>query len=407
MADVNDTKYIGHQLVARYGEVWIKNFPKIMLHISTFINDRQNILSTKNYGKRLIYTQADANRFYEAAGVDEKEVIQVIKECKNINHSINDQTNPLYNVLFILASFYDANADVLKKYLKPGSTLIPGDFVRFYLGLRIYSICQRQIFKNFEPKEEIVEYTLEHINNKFHINKYNNLYDYINNFVETNGKETDCLKIDFKDPIDVHIYQWCSKLIKRLKEMLKNLFRATQENYNKKNKIVVEDIQATNEEGKKFFTTNTNVSNTIEILSNKVLMNFIQETSIRDNLVTVACKKSSNISKVKVKILLNDIKTSKDNVLMTRIIKDILSYWIISLNRDSNSIHSEDFIKKSAIAYSISNTNDIFVIDLKETLLEIITKYYSQYTATESKTTINSFKQAVFLYMVFYISSTC
>ena len=104
-------------------------------------------------------------------------------------------------------------------------------------------------------------------------------------------------------------------------------------------------------------------------------------------------------------MLLNSIKNSKDNKLLTAIIKDVLSYWIISLKQSVESIHSMNFIKKCSSAYSISNTYDVFISDLKIRLSDIIINYGSDYIDTEKKTTLNSFKQAVYLYLVFYISS--
>ena len=64
-----------------------------------------------------------------------------------------------------------------------------------------------------------------------------------------------------------------------------------------------------------------------------------------------------------------------------------------------------NFIKKLTAAYSISNTYDIFISDLKKRLNDIIVKYGSDYIDTEKRSTLNSFKQAVYLYLVFYISS--
>ena len=90
---------------------------------------------------------------------------------------------------------------------------------------------------------------------------------------------------------------------------------------------------------------------------------------------------------------------------MSIIIKDIVSYWIISLQQDVRTVHSIDFIKRCSSAYAISNTYDVFISDLKEKLNVLVTKYSSDYIDTEKRSTLNSFKQVVFLYMVFYISS--
>lgn len=394
--------YIGFNLIQKYGDLWITNLPKILNVIGTFINNRQNILSTRDYGERLIYTTSDQNKIYEAAGVDEKDLIEIVNSSPNLNHKIPDQMNPLYNLLFIMASFYGSKKEYISKHLKV-SVDVEG-IVRLYLGFRIYSICQRQIF-HYSPRKAVVAYTLDHLTNRFVISKYSNLYDLIEEFVNTNGKETEKLKINMENPIDIHIYGWNTKLISRFKSLLKYLYRETEKNNQAGNYNTDEDIQVTNKESdKKFFIVNTNSSNTIEVLTNKVLTNFIQESEIRTDIVNVACKKA-NVNPVKIKKILEKIRNGTDKTLLIRLIKDILSYWIISLNKDVQSIHSGAFVKKVAISYSISNTNDIFVTDLKDVLYDILLKYAEEYLATGgSKTKVNSFKQSIFLYMVLYIA---
>ena len=391
--------YIAYNLFQIYGEEWIKNFPRIIIHISKYINDRQEILSTRNYGTKLFYTTADENRFYDSAGIDVNVVKGLVNSSKTIVH-VPDATNPLYVSLYCLAGFYDRNQKILEKFM-PKEKFHAGNFIRFYLTLRIYSICQRQSFP-YPPKDNLVEYTLDHLNNRFDFAKINNIYEWLDNMTLSNNQ---ALELDFKNPKDVDVNAWVSKIVKRCKSALHNLYRETEKNRLNGAGNTIEDIQAENEDGKKWFTISTSTSNTIEVLCNKILTTFVQETNIRENLMKVACKKANNVSKVKTAMVLKQIRESKDHVLLSRIIRDILSYWIISLNKESSSIHSTEFIKKCSIAYSISNTNDPFIIDLKKTLAEIMSKYSSVYMETESKTSLNSFKQATFLYMVFYISS--
>ena len=401
---ITDKSYIFNKMIERYGETWLKTFPQVVMMVSKYINDRQDILSTRNYGKHIIFTEADKNRFYQAAGIDdEKEVIQIINDSPNIDHKIPDQVNPIYNVLYVMFCFYHQNHNLLIKQVK-NKNINPSELLQFFLGLRVWSICQRQIFPH-EPRQLVVDYTLEHLTMKYVLIKYNNLYDFILGFVKLNFKDTDKISFNLDKPVDVNIYQYINKLIGRFKSLLKNLFRATQVNGSQNNVNLEEDIQASNKEtGKSFFVVNSNVSNTIEIICNKIVTNFIQEPVIRMNLVKVACKKSQS-STEKVRIILTDIRTSKDNELLTRVIRDILSYWIVSLTKDSSSIHSVEFIKRCSIAYSISNTSDPFIIDLKDTLLTILNKYSSRYVTTASKTSVNGFKQSVFLYLVLYISA--
>lgn len=401
MSEELDRHYIYNNIVEKYGEAFIRNFPKIANHISEFINQRSDVLQTKNVGKRLVYTKTIENDFFEVAGVDRDEIIKIVSNSPNIPYKYNDEKEPIYNILLILSSFYEDHQKEMEKIY--GTRIQAHLFVRIYLGMRIYSICQRQIFK-YEPDEKIMEYTINNsLNNRFKLAKFENLYRFIEYYVTSNNNDGKQVK-DFKNIFDVEIYKFNSYLIHRFKEALKQVYRVFEKNYKEKNTILTEQIQIKNEEGKTYMTVTASVSNTIEIKCTTILQSFIQD-GIKRNLVQIACKKCNGISVEKTIMILNSIKSSNDNKLLTAIIKDILSYWIISLKQSVESIHSITFIKRCSSAYSISNTYDVFISDLKNRLNDIVIKYGSDYIDTEKKTTLNSFKQAVFLYLVFYISS--
>ena len=393
-----DSHFLYESMEEQFGEKFIKNFPKLANHISDFINKRTDVLSTKNVGARLFYTKAIENEFFEALDIERDRVITIIKNCK-VLVGYNDEVEPIYNVLMILSCFYEVHQAEMEKLY--GTRICAYQFVRLYLGLRIYSICQRQIFK-YVPKEDIMEYVISHLNNRYDIAKLKNIYVLIEDYVESNNKS---LEIDFKNIRDNDVYQWVSKMIRRFKSMLTYIYAEFDKARIEGKKTVTEDIENTNGEGKKYLTDTTSVSNTIENVVKKVIMNFIQDSEVRRELVRIACRKCNKVSEVKATLILNNIRKSSDGELMSIIIKDIVSYWIISLQQDARTVHSIDFIKRCSSAYAISNTYDVFISDLKEKLNVLVTKYSSDYIDTEKRSTLNSFKQVVFLYMVFYISS--
>ena len=395
---VKDSHFLYESMEEQFGEKFIKNFPKLANHISDFINKRTDVLSTKNVGARLFYTKAIENEFFEALDIERDRVITIIKNCK-VLVGYNDEVEPIYNVLMILSCFYEVHQAEMEKLY--GTRICAYKFVRLYLGLRIYSICQRQIFK-YVPKEDIMEYVISHLNNRYDIAKLKNIYVLIEDYVESNNKS---LEIDFKIIRDNDVYQWVSKMIRRFKSMLTYIYAEFDKARIEGKKTVTEDIENTNGEGKKYLTDTTSVSNTIENVVKTVIMNFIQDSEVRRELVRIACRKCNKVSEVKATLILNNIRKSSDGELMSIIIKDIVSYWIISLQQDVRTVHSIDFIKRCSSAYAISNTYDVFISDLKEKLNVLVTKYSSDYIDTEKRSTLNSFKQVVFLYMVFYISS--
>lgn len=393
--------HIYDSIVELYGENFIKNFPKIANHISDFINKRTDVLSTRNLGAHLLYTQTIENNFFECCDVDKNEIERIIMESETIDKRLNDAKNPLYNILMVMVSFYYNHQKEMEELY--GTKVLAWKFVRMYLGLKVYSMVQRYIFHH-EPKEELMEYVLTKLSLRFDIVKTKNIYTLIDEYLESNN-DRPTGKVDFTKLKDPDIYSYVNYFYNRLKNVLKNVFRVVDEAKNQGKSIKIEDIQAENEEGKKYFTVTTSVSNSIDIYCKKVLQSFIQDANINQKLLEIACKRVGKASVQKCGMIIDSIRHSKDIELLMKIIVDIVSYWLISLKKDINTIHSIEFIKRSSAAYSISNTYDIFIIDLKERLNEMIVKYGEAYINTEKKTTVNMFKQTVFLYVVFYISS--
>ena len=161
--------YIYDEIVELYGDNFIKFLPNILNHIANYMNKAMDVLSTKNVGLHLIYTTSIENDLYDCCMVEKAEIIRIIQSCFNIKH-VPNATMPIYNFLMILSCFYRNNeAEIMKKYKLKTS---PADYVLLYLGLRIYSICQRQIFIH-EPREDVMDYTIEHLTGKFHIVQLN------------------------------------------------------------------------------------------------------------------------------------------------------------------------------------------------------------------------------------------
>ena len=405
MSETKDLHYIYNNISEKYGESFIKNFPKIANHISQYINNNTDVLQTKNVGKHLYYTKAIENDFFECVGVDKNEIVKIVSSAPSIPYKYNDEKEPIYNLLVILSCFYEIHQNEMEKIY--GTRVVPHEFIRMYFGLRVYSICQRQIF-HYDCNPSVMEYTINNLNRKYIITKVDNVYKFIEYFVQTNKTEKDENKrskiIDFKNICDKEIYEYTSYLITRLKDALKQIYKEFKINYDAKKTIVTEEIQLTSGDGKSYLPVTTSVSNTIDIHTKRILQSFVQD-AIRRNLVEISCKKCNGISTDKTIIVLNSIRNSRDSEMLTGIIRDVLSYWVISLKQGVESIHSINFIKKLIVAYSISNTYDIFISDLKKRLNTIIVKYGSDYIDTEKRSTLSSFKQAVYLYLVFYISS--
>ena len=398
--------YIYDNVIATYGDDFIKNFPAIVRCVNKYINSRADVLQTKYMSNKLIFTAVDENAFMDAAGVDKSILIKLISESDTIKPNAKG-TTPLYQLLYILSKYYTVKHNELVKLYKLdpdiNSDKSPKHIIQLYFGMRLYSWSQKYIFAHPFPEQD-AEYAIAHLSNKSDIIKFKNIYEIIKNKAFTIEEAPRFIQMAKRERAeDNDTYEWVNDIFNKFKSQMKNFFVLCLYSHDHKLGIKTENLTAHNEEGDEFYVISDSVSNAVDITSKKLMNTFVQDTVIREQLIQSACKHSNKVSCTKTKIVLKNIRESGDSEMLLRIMTDIVSYWLISMKKSVDSIHSKEFAAKCSKAYSVSNTYDIFIIDLKKTLGELIIKYNPEYTMAANRGTIGSFKQAIYLYLIMYI----
>ena len=111
----------------------------------------------------------------------------------------------------------------------------------------------------------------------------------------------------------------------------------------------------------------------------------------KEKLLEVACKRYGS-SKAKLRSIITSIKLSKDTELLYALISNMISYWIITEKQTPNTIHSKSFIIICSKAYSISNTQNTYILNIKDALSKLVDKYGMEYINSKRKTTIVEYK---------------
>lgn len=408
----NDNKYhIFDTINETFGKTILANYGKILKHISNYISNRSDVLESKNPGLRCLYTPANENDFYESAGLDKEVIKNIMSQSSDLpnNHLLIEpvkQFYHLYTLLHVISSiFYNNQKYIEETYYKDGKTHTPAyKIVEIYFTIRLYSIQQLRMFKHV-PKAEIMEYVVNNLSDRFDLASAPNLFSIFEKYSETNAKQTNSFTYDFKRPSDVMMFEYTNKMNNRLKMFLKKMFLEWRKAYNEGKSSSIQELDAVNDEGKQFDLIADNISNVIEVNSVKVLNNFVQDKNINTKLLKLACRNSGNPSEVKAKMVIQKIRDSKDESLLKEAIMCILSYWLISMRQSIETIHSKEFIITCSAAYAISNTNDKYILRLKDILQELISKYTMDIIDTERKATLISYKKCIHIYMVLYIAS--
>ena len=405
----SDNKYHIYDTISElYEKNILSNYGKILRHISNYIGNRSDVLESKNPGLRCLYTPANENDFYDSAGLDKETVKSILAQSSELpnSHLLIEpvkQFYHLYTLLHVISSiFYNNQKYIEETYYKDGKKHTPAHkIIEIYFTIRMYSIQQIRIFK-FVPKQETMEYVINNLSNRFELASAPNLFSIFERYSETN---TESMQYDIKRPSDLMMYEYTNKMNNRIKMFLKKLFLEWRRAYETGKSSGVQELSAVNDEGKQFDLIADNVSSIIEVNSIKILNNFVQDKNINVKLLKLACRNSGNPSETKAKMVIQKIRDSKDETLLKEMIMCILSYWLISMRQEINTIHSKEFIVTCSAAYAISNTVDKYIIKLKDILQELISKYTMDIIDTERKATLISFKKCIHIYTVLYIAS--
>lgn len=405
----SDNKYHIYDTISElYEKTILSNYGKILRHISNYIGNRSDVLESKNPGLRCLYTPANENDFYDSAGLDKETVKSILAQSSELpnSHLLIEpvkQFYHLYTLLHVISSiFYNNQKYIEETYYKDGKKHTPAHkIIEIYFTIRMYSIQQIRIFK-FVPKQETMEYVINNLSNRFELASAPNLFSIFERYSETN---TESMQYDIKRPSDLMMYEYTNKMNNRIKMFLKKLFLEWRRAYETGKSSGVQELSAVNDEGKQFDLIADNVSSIIEVNSIKILNNFVQDKNINVKLLKLACRNSGNPSETKAKMVIQKIRDSKDETLLKEMIICILSYWLISMRQEINTIHSKEFIVTCSAAYAISNTVDKYIIKLKDILQELISKYTMDIIDTERKATLISFKKCIHIYTVLYIAS--
>lgn len=440
-------------LCNEYSDKFIKNVDKIVRYIQMWRIEKSSEMSSRNLGKRIIMTDNIISGLFDVAEVSEKFIIDTIKKSKFIKPSWEISGKPFNQLLAVLIFFYynhtpDKLRPDYKDYNKLNGNLINTsyDWVNLFLAYKYFTSLQYKYFKH-NVDESVMEYTINNMCKKFDIVKAESIMQIIDDKAFTNILYYEGFK-RFKKPntendyeikksdkgdrfkfnifTDENIADYINYLNNRLSDFMKNIAQQYYKNHASGKSSIMEAREIENEEGKKSLVIQTNISNDIVIMTRKLLLNMQKDTNIDVELLRKACKNTGtnyksmselidNLRMSEKDLIPNANKTKKQTVeeefeliestsLSGGLILNCIAMYIVSLGQPLRNVHSSNFILECIRAYSISHSNDKYVLKTKEILDEIIEKYKAYYLRVGSTSVKNATRRCIFIYFVLYIA---
>ena len=350
-------------------------------YIKRFLDKNSDVLSDSGLSKKLYFTDADRSEIFRRTKANPNEVSKLIKETKLVDPEWKILNRP-ENWVMILAIKY------FKEHRKNEELHLILMFHTCYL----YASAHHKYFK-YPPNENIMDYTINHLSNKYDIKRLGNLqkalFKLTMNYYET--------YIDYyEDFNDLNIKNLSTNLWTRVNNFTKNIAEEYYKNAEKGN-YLNKETDSTDEDN---YYEVDNISGVIERLSNKTT-NYVISNGIDRKISDMSsrmCNVSQNITRSTIESIINN-----ENQDITDLVTIILQQFLINDKKTPNEINSRYFITFANKLYTRSNTTDKGILRMKEILNEWLIKYSEKYNQTERENTKSNFRKAIYLYFIFII----
>ncbi|QPI16928.1 hypothetical protein [Staphylococcus phage vB_StaM_SA1] len=356
-------------------------------------NTRQLSYNTPIYRIPFNMQGIDSLTILKLVGIDKNEMERQIKKLPLTRKYADVLKHPFYITMALIIRQLNK-----KVKIKKNDKNLYNDLRLFllYLSLGFYWSIQVKQFP-YEPNENVSQYTINRLSNKFFFKKYKTVSTSITVTAEQNNVNSLSI-LDKGQDDDILVY--LMDLRTRLNNLVKNFAKELYKDINAGNylnpHVDVLDDESNYREG-------TNISGTVSNISQKTLSEFTQK-DINMRILKISCSMTNTNSNI-MRNTMSDIRQNEiKNV--NKLLLNILTVYLDGKNNPIQSIGSQRFIRESISFFSKSNTKDKRLLENKNILNEFLTKYNNKYNQTEREATKITYRKTIYIYFILLISNT-
>lgn len=354
---------------------------KLQKHIAKFMDDNGDVLFHRSPSKRLYFKDKgeDKDIIFETSGLTELDISNAVKKSELIKASWRILNKPFNWAALLEARYYLLAKDEKSMYN-----------ILMYLSFSFYASIHAKYFRNYLPNEDIMDYTINNLSNKFKIKQFGSLAKAVyDTMVVCHEKYKDDLMRGHDDDLKDYIMS----LKKRLDSFVQNIFNEYRQNEASKN---YHSYQGDDLEGEKHIEQD-NVSFKIVKVTEKAV-NIIITSGIDEKILNLSAR-MSDMSPGVIKSALLTIIGKKPKEIR-EFVTLILQLYLVDGQNSADSISSSQFILVCLGNFSKSNTTNKNVLEMKKILESWLMECSEKYAKTERVSTRASFRKSLLLYFV-------
>lgn len=358
--------------------------------VNAFIDKNNEALFHPTPAYRLVFQDGQREKLFDCYNVDSghiKKIMGIIDRDKSVRKPIGYNyvgTKPFNIFSAALIKYY-----MIKKDKEMLSTTMMNLIFSFY------ALSHAKYYR-YIPNPNIMEYTINRINNKFLFKQYGSVIKVLQHAVAVNHE---AMKDGLLKDGDQGLLEYLSSLNSRLNNQM-NLF-ASEFYKDQEEKNIIFKQADDYSEGNYTLTTNLSmdISSKAEGATHEFFSTRINEK--RAELAAKACSVDPNV----LKDAIGNIR-QKDPDLIKQVIINIMMTYMNDPRNNSKELGSQKFVGECIRIYSKSNIKVQSVIDLKKLLDEMLNIACSRYHDTTRENTKSNYRKALFVYLVLMIQQS-
>lgn len=360
------------------------NLKNLIKHAQKYFDKNHEKVFDMTLTHKILFLMDDKEAIYDAIELRPEEIKSVIKQSEYIKDKWKIMNEPLNTASALILRYLMLNKkdDELK-------------FILTYYSFYFYS----SLFHKYLPygaNENIMEYTINNLSNKFLIKKLGSLYKCVEHIAMT-SHET--YSENLKKGEDGDLATYISALKVRLNDFLKNIKNEYTINHGNKNYVNF-DRDSYDEEN---FHMSDNNSYAIKRAADSTMIRLT--TSGADLKTARLAANWNSVSENEIRnVVLHLGHEDSDDI--QRMCELILQLFLFEGKNNFEEVRTNKFLVKSMELYKKSNTNDKLILEIKYLLDKWLKKYGKKYTKTNREATLSYYRKAIFTYFVISIQQS-
>lgn len=352
--------------------------------VSDYLDRNNEKLTTIGPVYQTVFSDMDKEKLYNAIELRPEKILEVLRKSPFVKADKYILKNPFNTGIALAIRYYT---------MKNNEEMVNACLI--YMALAFYPSIFHKFFQ-FEPNEQIMNYTINNLSNKFKVKQLGTIYAAL---IDTAQGAYKLHKPRLVKGTDKDIVGFILDVKTRLNSLMRKI---SVEFYKVHEKNLYLNTEYDSYEEDNYHESDSN-SYAVERLTNAVVLKLVVDGPNMKIVNTAA--KICQVSVSELRNYVNSIVINDNREKIKQIVESILFLYLFDSQNTVNDIRNNNkFLLYCLEMYKKSNTTDKNIIKIKSILDEWL-EDLGTYKKTQRLATINNFRRALFLFFVITIQT--